>query len=184
MTRRVTLGNPCQQRRKARDDIVARAQKGKDDDKKGSGLFEWWRSSDEDNSKFGAKAAEKAYQNQLKILEARRDKKKGAQRAQQVKERRAKVSRKMRGIDKEEKPKAKSKKPLYDEPERSIPIPMASFGIPEFDGGERFDLKGPYVDEGYVDEDADIMGKIFGGLFRGKGKKNKGDKESGNNKNK
>ena len=33
-----------------------------------------------------------------------------------------------------------------------IPLPMASFGMPEFDGGERFDLKGPYVDEGWVDE--------------------------------
>eukprot|EP00667_Euglena_gracilis_P022666 EG_transcript_25302 len=27
-----------------------------------------------------------------------------------------------------------------------IPIPLPSFGIPEFDGGERFDLRGKYVD--------------------------------------
>ena len=33
-----------------------------------------------------------------------------------------------------------------------IPFPMASFGMPEFDGGERFDLRGPYAEEGWVDE--------------------------------
>jgi hypothetical protein len=27
-------------------------------------------------------------------------------------------------------------------------------GTPEFDGGERFDLRAPYADEGYVDEEA------------------------------
>jgi len=50
-----------------------------------------------------------------------------------------------------------------------LPIPMASFGISRFDGGERFDLRLPFVDSGYVDEDADIMGK-FMGLFGGKKK--------------
>jgi hypothetical protein len=27
--------------------------------------------------------------------------------------------------------------------------------MPEYDGGERFDLRLPYVDNGWVDEDAD-----------------------------
>ena len=137
----------------------------------GGGWFEWWRSSDENNSKFGSKAAEKAYQNQLQMLENRRDKRKSQAREDAVRKRRAKVSRVMRGLEKEEekkKKKEKAKKPLYDEPKNSIPIPLASFGIPEYDGGERFDLKGPYCDEGYVDEDADVMGKLFGFL---KGKK-------------
>jgi len=30
-----------------------------------------------------------------------------------------------------------------------IPLPMASFGVSRFDGGERFDLRLPFVDAGY-----------------------------------
>mmetsp|Transcript_2755 Transcript_2755/g.5027 ORF Transcript_2755/g.5027 Transcript_2755/m.5027 type:complete len:174 (+) Transcript_2755:58-579(+) len=49
----------------------------------------------------------------------------------------------------------------YEESEEGgIPIPMASFGIPKFDNGERFDLRLPYAEQGYVSEDADIVGKI------------------------
>ncbi|KAK4534785.1 hypothetical protein CDCA_CDCA02G0810 [Cyanidium caldarium] len=50
-----------------------------------------------------------------------------------------------------------------EEDESGIPVPMASFGIPRYDNGERFDLRLPYVDQGYVDEEADVMGKLFGG---------------------
>ena len=47
-----------------------------------------------------------------------------------------------------------------------IPLPMASFGMPEFDAGERFDLRGPYADEGWVDEnDAGGFKNPFAGLF-------------------
>ena len=57
-----------------------------------------------------------------------------------------------------------------------IPFPMASFGMPEFDGGERFDLRGPYAEEGWVDEkdlekEKQKLKKknkgcgLFGGLF-------------------
>ncbi len=49
-----------------------------------------------------------------------------------------------------------------------IPFPMASFGMPEFDGGERFDLRGPYADEGWVDpKDLEKKKKKKGGLFGG-----------------
>lgn len=39
----------------------------------------------------------------------------------------------------------------------------------KFDNGGRFDLRLPYADQGYVDEDADVMGKISS--FFGGGKK-------------
>lgn len=39
----------------------------------------------------------------------------------------------------------------------------------KFDNGGRFDLRLPYADQGYVDEDADVMGKL--GSFFGGGKK-------------
>ena len=46
---------------------------------------------------------------------------------------------------------------------------MASFGVGgefgvggKYDNGGRFDLRLPYADQGYVDEDADFMGKLFG----------------------
>jgi hypothetical protein len=43
---------------------------------------------------------------------------------------------------------------------------MFTFCSGKFDNGGRFDLRLPYADQGYVDEDADVMGKIsnfFGG---------------------
>jgi hypothetical protein len=59
----------------------------------------------------------------------------------------------------------------YGDPKKigGIPIPGASFGVGgefgvggKFDNGGRFDLRLPYADQGYVDEDSDVMGKIFG----------------------
>jgi hypothetical protein len=52
-------------------------------------------------------------------------------------------------------------------------IPVNPMGMPEYDGGERFDLRLPHVDNGWVDPDADFgkqVGRFFGGLFGG-GKK-------------
>ena len=40
----------------------------------------------------------------------------------------------------------------------------------KFDNGGRFDLRLPYADQGYIDDDADVMGKI-GNFFGGKKKK-------------
>jgi hypothetical protein len=59
----------------------------------------------------------------------------------------------------------------YGDPKKigGIPIPGASFGVGgefgvggKFDNGGRFDLRLPYADQGYVDDDADFMGKLFG----------------------
>lgn len=66
----------------------------------------------------------------------------------------------------------------YGEEEKKggIPMPMASFGVGgefgvggKFDNGGRFDLRLPYADQGYVDEDADFMGKLTS-MFSGKKK--------------
>ncbi|KAK9845444.1 hypothetical protein WJX81_006574 [Elliptochloris bilobata] len=49
-----------------------------------------------------------------------------------------------------------------------IILPIAPFGIPDYEV-ERFDLKGPYCDSGYVDEDADFGKQVA--RFFGFGKK-------------
>ena len=61
-------------------------------------------------------------------------------------------------------------------------IPLIPIGMPEYDGGERFDLRLPYVDNGYVDDESGLsdfgrgLGKLFG--FGGKKeKKEEGGKE-------
>ena len=50
-----------------------------------------------------------------------------------------------------------------------LPFPGMSIGMPEFDGGERFDLRAPYADEGWVDEEDGGVSNPFtlGGLFGG-----------------
>eukprot|EP00216_Chloropicon_sp_CCMP2111_P000392 CAMPEP_0198247112 /NCGR_PEP_ID=MMETSP1446-20131203/46314_1 /TAXON_ID=1461542 ORGANISM="Unidentified sp, Strain CCMP2111" /NCGR_SAMPLE_ID=MMETSP1446 /ASSEMBLY_ACC=CAM_ASM_001112 /LENGTH=309 /DNA_ID=CAMNT_0043931437 /DNA_START=106 /DNA_END=1035 /DNA_ORIENTATION=- len=128
-----------------RDLVKARADKGKK--KGGGGGFNWWKTDDE-NSRFSDKARDDMFEAQQEILRQRKNKSQVQSNA--TKERRKAVSRQMKGIDKPKPPK----KIEYDEPEGSIPIPLASFGIPKYDGGERFDLRGPYVDEGYVDAKA------------------------------
>lgn len=67
----------------------------------------------------------------------------------------------------------------YGDPKKigGIPLPSASFGVGgefgvggKFDNGGRFDLRLPYADQGYVDDDADVMGKL-GSFFSGRKKK-------------
>ena len=100
MRRPAALG--CRRLRIARENrrhlVLAR-------DQKKPGLFDWWQSSDENTSRFGKKARDDMYEEQLKILEARRNKDKSQARAEEVKERRTKVSRLMKGIDKPERKK-------------------------------------------------------------------------------
>mmetsp|Transcript_6265 Transcript_6265/g.7290 ORF Transcript_6265/g.7290 Transcript_6265/m.7290 type:complete len:232 (+) Transcript_6265:55-750(+) len=66
----------------------------------------------------------------------------------------------------------------YGDPKKigGFPIPGASFGVGgefgvggKFDNGGRFDLRLPYADQGYVDDDADVMAKL-GNIFSGKKK--------------
>merc|ERR1719400_54148 len=66
----------------------------------------------------------------------------------------------------------------YGDPKKigGIPLPSASFGVGgefgvggKFDNGGRFDLRLPYAEQGYVDEDADVMGKLTS-FFSGKKK--------------
>lgn len=68
----------------------------------------------------------------------------------------------------------------YGDPKKvgGIPLPMASFGVGgefgvggKYDNGGRFDLRLPYADQGYVDEDADAMGKLMNFFNGGKKKK-------------
>lgn len=61
--------------------------------------------------------------------------------------------------------------------EGGIPLPLPSFGVGgeagvggQYDNGERFDLRLPYVDQGYVDPEADVMGKLVK-FFKGEDKK-------------
>merc|ERR1712183_860735 len=70
-----------------------------------------------------------------------------------------------------------------------IPLPMASFGVGgefgvggKYDNGGRFDLRLPYADQGYVDEDADVMGKLS--TFFGGNKKKPATKAAAPGKNK
>jgi hypothetical protein len=46
----------------------------------------------------------------------------------------------------------------------------------KFDNGGRFDLRLPYADQGYVDEDSDVMGKL-GNFFGGGNKKKAAEDE-------
>lgn len=73
----------------------------------------------------------------------------------------------------------------YGDPKNvgGIPIPGASFGVGgefgvggKFDNGGRFDLRLPYADQGYVDEEEDVMNK-FSNFFAG-GKKSQKKEET------
>lgn len=109
-----------------------------------------------------------------------------------VKERRAKASRYLNDpefkkiCDAENRAKFKAAREAEGpEPKFGIIIPIIPVGLPEYDGGERFDLRLPYVDNGWVDEDADFGKQIA--RFFGMGKKTNeesGMKEDGKGKKK
>jgi hypothetical protein len=105
-----------------------------------------------------------------------------------VKARRAKASRYLndsefkKKCDEENRAKFKKKmEEMGPEPKFGIIIPIIPLGMPEYDGGERFDLRLPYVDNGWVDEDADPMKQFR--RFIGLDKK-KDDDGEGTQKNK
>ena len=114
---------------------------------------------------------------QQEILRKRRQ---GGSIESEVSKRRAKVSGFMKGtLSKEETAAIKRKnrdaanelaKEAYKGKPGFISLPGMSIGMPEFDGGERFDLRAPYADEGWVDTENNGISNPFtlGGLFGGK----------------
>lgn len=117
---------------------------------------------------------DEAFEQQQAILARRRDKRKNKEYFDNVRrtraEREATLAEKRLVVRDGEDPlipwKELKRKGLideagYGEDEQTggIIIPMASFGIPKYDNGGRFDLKLPHVEIGYTDEDADVMGK-------------------------
>lgn len=129
---------------------------------------------------------EEAMRAQKEILARRRNKDAEKAYMQEVKDRRSKATKDfyanrikyVPGKDNLEQWKKLNPEPYRakdkytEEPEGfSIPIPLNPIGLPKFDNGERFDLKLPYVDNGYVAEDSeDIFGR-FKGLLNFGGKK-------------
>lgn len=109
-----------------------------------------------------------------------RNRRKGGNLETEVNKRRATVSgfmkktlpkEEMDAINQKNKDKANElSKEAFKGKKGFLSLPMASFGMPEFDGGERFDLRAPYADEGWVDPDDDGIINPFtlGGLFGGK----------------
>lgn len=115
------------------------------------------------------------WEKQQEILRKRRS---GNNVESEVSERRKKVSGFMKGTLAKEETEAIKKKnreaanALSKEAFKGkgfLPIPGMSIGMPEFDGGERFDLRAPYADEGWVDEEDGGVSNPFtlGGLFGG-----------------
>ena len=131
---------------------------------------------------------EEAFRKQQEILARRRDKKQSKEYFENVEKRREDVEEyfdnRTLKVEEGEDPIVEWKRMKdagfidddvgYSEEEESgIPIPMASFGIPKYDRGARFDLKLPHVEHGYTDADADVIakaGNAFKKLF-GFGKK-------------
>lgn len=126
-----------------------------------------------------------AFEQQQQILARRRDKRKNKEYFDNVRrtraEREATLAEKRLVVRNGEDPlvpwKELKRKGLIDEAgygeedEGGIIIPMASFGIPKYDNGGRFDLKLPHVEIGYTDENADVMAKAkraFGKFFGGR----------------
>lgn len=137
-------------------------------------LFGWGRTKEMDEGK------EEMWRQQQEILKERRS---GSTRAvDETNQRRAEVQKKF-NEKKAKKQRQRSalargeampededfKKPYNEEEEGGIIIPIAPFGIPKFDNGERFDLKLPYVDEGWVDESGADPFQWAKDLFSGKG---------------
>ena len=125
---------------------------------------------------------DEAFRQQQEILARRRDKSRNRKYFQDVEHRRHEIQdnfqkRQLKvedGVDPLIAWKKMKEDGLIDdagygeEDDGGIIIPMASFGIPKYDNGGRFDLKLPHVEHGYTDPDADIMkkaGDAFKNIF-------------------
>ena len=143
---------------------------------------------------FGKKELDEQWRIQQEMLARRRDPIAKAAQEAKVDARREEASRKVsknfwnKRVNKDEDPLEQWKEArdrgevkdfgYPDEPPKesslfglNIPIPQSPIDVPKYDNGERFDLRLPYAERGYEDEDADVMGKMakaFGSLFGGK----------------
>lgn len=124
---------------------------------------------------------DRAYAEQLEILERRRNPKAYAAKLKATEDRRkreAAVFREKFAWQNSKDPLAEFKKRRANgqikdlnyegTPKGGIPMPMASFGVGgefgqggRYDNGERFDLRLPYADQGWVDETSGTMGGLF-----------------------
>eukprot|EP00891_Asterochloris_glomerata_P003594 jgi/Astpho2/3594/Aster-x1158 len=113
---------------------------------------------------------EEQFELQKELLKKRRD----GSWQQKVKDRRALASKYIRDpaykkqVDDERREQKKRDKLARGEEERSgfrFIVPIAPFGLPEYDEGERFDLRGGYVDNGWVDEDEVPLGEKLSSFF-------------------
>jgi hypothetical protein len=136
-----------------------------------AGLFDGWGV----DKKAWEQQKDEAYKVQQEILQRRRT----GKWQQEVAERRAEVKRYAsdpvykKQVDDERR---KNKPKIEEPPLFSIIVPLFPLGIPEYDQGERFDLRGEYAVEGYVDEDADVFKQLK--RFFGGGKKQKPDADA------
>lgn len=147
-------------------------------------LFGWGKSDKERQKSAKELEREEEYRRQQEVL-ARR---KNNSWQKEVKDRRARVTRYMKDpefkkvIDEENRKKFLEKKAAEaPEPKFGIIIPLIPIGMPEYDGGERFDLRLPYVDNGWVDDEADFgkqVGRFFGNLGKKKSSSKDDDRKS------
>jgi len=124
---------------------------------------------------------DRAYAEQLEVAERRRNPDAYRKKIRETEERRERASREFaesiawqRGANPLEAFKRRQRegkvKPLgyEDEPKGGIPLPGASFGVGgefgvggKYDNGQRFDLRLPFVDQGWVDESSTLKRKTY-----------------------
>mmetsp|Transcript_30615 Transcript_30615/g.93576 ORF Transcript_30615/g.93576 Transcript_30615/m.93576 type:complete len:187 (-) Transcript_30615:68-628(-) len=110
---------------------------------------------------------EEMWQEQQKMLKRRRSGEQNKQYFQAVAQRRKDATEALR--KKEEARERGDVPPLKNnlgpdgvERKGGIPVPIASFGLPMYDQGERFDLRSKYVENPKVDDAADWKNVFFG----------------------
>mmetsp|Transcript_6975 Transcript_6975/g.12056 ORF Transcript_6975/g.12056 Transcript_6975/m.12056 type:complete len:182 (-) Transcript_6975:415-960(-) len=161
LSARVHLSQPARRLQETTARAIARPRRKAHLDVTSKGLFGWLENNKDRDGR------DEQWEIQQEMLKAR----KGGVNFDKVNERRQKVSKYLnKSLSKEEMKEIddknrKAANALSKEAMKGgIPLPMASFGMPEFDGGERFDLRAKYVDEGWVDEEAEKKKK--GGFFK------------------
>ncbi|WIA22966.1 hypothetical protein OEZ86_009890 [Tetradesmus obliquus] len=126
-------------------------------------LFGWGKKNEEQSYKDYEK--EEMFRAQQEMLEARRSGKaldganqRRRQVAETVAERKAARRAEREALGRGEMPDSlkewRNYKNKEDETANSgLVVPLLPFGMPKYDAGERFDLRSPYADDGWVDPD-------------------------------